>query len=320
MADNIVDISILSPLQFTKEGYTNPLPYNTKWHEDWQYPDTFTPTFTTPDYLQPWELTDILPFQILSNYAPHQLELYDCMDNPVQGGSFSFTYVPTSIEATGQKCYQAAVAMAPFAEGVYRFRLRAGVSGAGALETYISNYFEVRDYHEDTVLIEATHDKNDHDIVFETGIVCRLRVHGGVFEFQPNTDRVVYTDQRRNSTQLSARVFNTGYFIIGDAAGVPNYMIEKINLFNACRTVLYDGKQFTATEGARFEAQREVLYSLTGWRFELRDAIASTKKRFIAAGTSGTPSTVVYNIEQKGFGPATSQASTNIIQILEIQK
>jgi hypothetical protein len=316
MADNIIDISILSPLQFTKEGFVNPGTYNTKYREDWQYKETFTDIFTIPDYLQPWQQNDLIPFQILSTYAPHQLELYDCMDNPVPGGIFSMTYVSTSIEVTGQKCYQAEVSLAAFPEGVYRFRIRSA-----SVFVKVSNYFELRDYHRDTVLIEATDSKNDNDVVFETGIVCRLRVHGGMFNYQPGADRVVYTDQRRNITQLSSKIFNTSQFIIGDAAGVPDYMIEKINVFNACSVVKYDGKQFSGTDGARFESSREVLYSLTGWAFEMRETFATTKKRFIESGAPvGSPSTVLYNIEQKGFGPISSQASTNIIQITEIKK
>jgi hypothetical protein len=316
MADNIVDISILGPLQFTKEGFANPLPYNTRYRDQWQYPDTFSSLFTIPDYFQPWQLNDILEFQILSNYAPHQIELYDCMDNQVPGGVFSFTYIATSIEATGGKCYQASIAMNVFAEGIYRFKIK---SGNPVLETYVSNYFDLRALHENTVLIEATHNENDFDVVFETGIVLRLRVHGAIMFFQPGMDRVVYIDQRRNATQLSGNPFNGYTFIIGDEAGVPDYLIEKINDLNGCSKVLYDGKQFTAAnEGTRFEAKREDLYALTGWAFELRESEAKTKTRFIASGNQGTPSSVLYNIEQKGFGPASSQASTNIIQIQEL--
>jgi hypothetical protein len=314
MADNIVDISILSPFQWTKEGYTNPIPYNTHYRDDWQYPDTLSTFYEKKPYLQPWQLTDIIPFQILSNYAPHQLELYDCAGNQVD--TFVLAYVLSSIEATGQKAYEAAIALNGYAEGVYQFKLKCG---SPVLETYVTNFFSLEQKHDNTYLFEVTHDENDHDMVFETGIMCKLRVHGELREFQPGSDRTVFIDQPRNIVQLSGKLFSTEKLIIGDSWGVPDYMIEKINGLFLCSQVIIDGKQYVGNEGARFEASRESLYPMTGWAFEVRPAKASTKKRFVADGSQGSPTSVVYNIEQKGFGTITGPASSNIIQITELQ-
>jgi hypothetical protein len=311
--DNIVDISILSPFQWTKEGYTNPVIYNTKYRDDWQYPDTIGSLYEPKGYLQPWQKNDIPPFQILSNYAPHQLELYDCDGNQID--TFVLAYAASSIEGTGQRAYEAFVALNGYDEGVYQFKLK---SGSPVLETYVSNFFDLKQ-HENTVLFEVSHDENDYDMVFETGIVTKLRVHGELREFQPGADRIIFIDQPRNAVQLSGKSFSTEKLIIGDEFGVPDYLIEKINDLFLCSSVLIDGKQWVGNEGARFEAKREELYPMTGWAFELRPAKVSTKKRFVADGAQGSPTTVVYNIEQKGFGPITGPASSNIIQIQEIQ-
>lgn len=313
MASNIVDISILSPFQWTKEGFANPVPYNTHYRDDWQYPDTISTFYEKKPYLQPWQQVDIIPFQILSNYAPHQLELYDCAGNQVD--TFVLAHVLSSIEGIGEKAFEANVALNGYSEGVYQFKLKCG---SPVLETYISNFFSLKQKHDNTYLFEVTHDENDHDIVFETGIVCRLRVHGELREFQPGSDRTVFIDQPRNIVQLSGKLFSTEKLIIGDSWGVPNYMIEKINGLFLCSQVLIDGKQWVGNEGARFEATREGLFPMTGWAFEVRPAKAGTKKRFVADGTQGSPTTVVYQIEQKGFGPASSPASSNIIQIQEL--
>jgi hypothetical protein len=314
MADNILDISILSPFQWTKEGYANPAPYNLHYRDDWQYPDTNGQYYDSIPYLAPWEQVDIIPFQALSNYAPHQLELYDCQGNQVD--TFVLAYELSSIEITGQKVYKANVALNGYDEGIYRFKIKAG---SPVLETYVSNYFWLQQKHEDTYLFEVTHDENDFDTVFENGHICKLRIHGEIREFQPGSDRIVFVDQPRNMVQLSGKSFSTSKLIIGDSLGVPDFMIEKINnLFN-CSKVLIDGKQWVGNEGARFEASRESLYPMTGWAFEVRPANSSTKKRFVADGTQGSPSTVVYNISGKGFGPITGPASSNVIQIPEIQ-
>jgi hypothetical protein len=315
MADNIVDIAVVAPIKFVKQGYTNPLPYNTKYMEDWLYEDTIPSQFENKSYLQPWQKNDIVYFQVLSNYAPHQLELYDCEGNQVVGGVFQLTYKPSSIEGTGQKVYEAAVALDDFNEGVYQFKI---LSGSPVLETYVSEWFSLKELHEETVLLEYTHDENDHDVIFETGIVFGFRVHGALWEYQPGADRTIFIDQPRNAVQLAGKSFSTEKLFIGDQYGVPNYMIEKINNIFLCSQVLIDGKQWVGNEGARFEAKREELYPMAGWAFELRPAKSNTKKRFIADGNQGSPTTVTYNIEQKGFGPMTSPASSNIIQIEEI--
>jgi hypothetical protein len=310
MSSNIVDISILSPFQWTKEGYANPVIYNTKYRDDWQYPDTIGSLYEQKSYLQPWELTDILPIQILSNYAPHQLELYDCEGNQVD--VFAMAYVATSIEGTGQKVYQALIALNGYDEGTYQFKIK---SGSPILETYVSNFFSLKQKHEDTVLFEVTHDENDHDVIFETGIVMKLRVYGELREFQPGADRTIFIDQPRNAVQLSGKAFSTEKLIIGDSFGVPDYMIEKINALFLCSNVLIDAKQWVGNEGARFEAKREELYPMTGWAFELRPAKSGTRKRFVADGNQGTPLTITYRIQSRGFGAITTPASTNVIQV-----
>jgi len=314
MADNILDISILSPFQWTKEGYANPAIYNTKYRDDWQYNDSIRNFYEKKVYLQPWAQVDIIPFQVLTNYAPHQLELYDCQGNQID--TFALVYNVSSIEGIGQKTYEANIALNGYDEGVYQFKIK---SGSPVLETYISNFFLLKQKHDNTVLFEVTHDENDFDTVFENGLVCKLRVHGELREFQPGADRTVFIDQPRNIVQLSGKMFSTEKLIIGDSWGVPDFLIEKINALFLCRTVLIDNKQYVGNEGARFEAKREDLFPMAGWAFEVRPAKSSTKKRFVANGSQGSPSTVVYQIEQRGFGPITGPASSNVIQITEIQ-
>lgn len=314
MADNIVDISILAPMKFVKEGYTTALNYNTRYKEDFLYSETIGSLYEQQPYAQPWQSNDIIPFQVLSNYAPHQLELYDC--NGIQIDTFVLTYKSSSIEVTGQKAYEAQIALNGYNEGYYQFKIK---SGSPVLETYVSEWIDLKSLHTNTVLIEYTHDENDFDMVFETGIELKLRVHGEVAQFQPGSDRTVFVDQPRNLTQLFGKSFSTEKFIIGDTWGVPDYMIEKINNIFLCSTVLIDGKQYVGNEGAKFEPNREPLFPMGGWVFELRAAKASTKKRFVADGMQGSPTTITYNIEGKGFGPSSSPASSNIIQIQEIE-
>lgn len=313
MAINIVDISILSPIKFRESGFTNPAPYNTRYMDDWNYQETIRDFEEKQPYLQPWQKNDIIPLQLLSNYAPHNLYLYDCEGNQVN--SFSSVYKPSSIEGTGQKAYEFAIALNIYDEGVYQFRLQ---SGSPILKNMESEWFHLKTLHENSVQLRYKHNENDFDVVFETDIEFTFRTYGGLKEFKPASDRTVFIDQTRDIIQLSGKSFFTQKLIIGDSFGVPDWVIERVNQIFQCSQVLIDGRQYVANEGAAFEPNREENYPMAGWSLEVRPADHQTRKRFEADGNSNSPTTVVYNIETDAFGQLSGPASTNVVQITSI--
>lgn len=315
MADNILDIAILSPLKFTLKDFVNPAPYNTKYMDDWQYPDTVSFTEVVRRFLRPWQKNDIINIQLLSNFSPFNLHLLDCNDNVID--SFEAVYKPSSIEGTGQKVYEFSIALNGYAEGIYYFRLDAGspiiIVGTTAL-------FDLRQFHEGTILFSVTHDQNDYDTVFETGIQINFRMYGGFLteNYVPAVERVIFVDQPENAVQLSSRTFDTDDLIIGTEDGVPPDVIKTINQLFACSEVLVDGKQWVGIDNAKFEGSIEPGYPLVGWRYKVRPADNETKKRFTADGDSNSPSSVVWPLDADGIGQITGTPSTNIIQITAI--
>jgi hypothetical protein len=313
MATNIVDIPILCPIKFREVGYSNPAPYNTRYMDDWNYPDTVHDFEEKQPYAHPWQQNDIIYIQLLSNYAPHNLYLFDCDGNQVN--SFIGVYNATSIEATGQKVYEFAIAVNIYPEGYYKFILE---SGNPVLKRMEGEWLDLRALHENSIQFKYLHNENDFDVVFETGIEMMFRVYGGLKDFKPASDRTVFIDQTRDIVQLSGKSFYTQKLIIGNAFGVPDWVIERVNQIFQCSQVLIDGRQYVANEGASFEPSREDNYPMAGWALEVRPADHQTRKRFTADGNSNNPTTVVYNIETDAFGQLTGPASTNVIQITSI--
>jgi hypothetical protein len=78
---------------------------------------------------------------------------------------------------------------------------------------------------------------------------------------------------------------------------------------------LIDGKEYTAIDGAKWEAVREKDFPMAGWIIEVRRTENSGSKRFEADGDQDNETTVVYNMENYGFGTITNPASSNIVQI-----
>lgn len=318
MADNITDIAVISPIKFVKENLANPAKYNTKYPDDYIYQDTIPKYFYKKQYGQPWQTNDSFQLQILSNYSPHQLELYrvergmEFLQNTFVG-----TYKPTSIEISGVKAYEFTVSWAPFQPGTYRFRLR---SGNPFIDTRVSEWICLKEKHAQSVLIEYWHDENDFETAFETGIKFCFRVQGGFIPagYKPGFETVVFIDQPNNIKQLNVEAYDIDRLFIGDSFGVPNWVIKRFVHINKCRTVLYDGQQKVINQGAALEPTTVDEYPLVGYAIDLRAALASEKKRFIADGTQGAPLSVVYNFEDIGFGAIQEEASSNLLQIINL--
>jgi hypothetical protein len=311
MPDNILEISYLCPLKFKKVNFANPAPYNTKYHDDWHFAETLPYYARSDNYKQPWQKNDIIYLQILTNYGPHVLQMFDVYG--IKRADVIFDYMPTSIEGTGLKVYQAAIAVNTLAEGDYRFVLK---SGDPLIDTYETDWICLLELHKGSFLFQYRHDENDFNTVFETGYHPRLRVHGGFSDFTPQSESVVFIDQPNNATLLSSRTFTTEKVVIGNSYGVPRWMIERINDIFSCSEILIDGKQWTKVSGAKWEANRIEGHYREGWTYEVRPTKNRRYNRFVNDGAAGSSEYyVTYNIEGNLFGDFTGPASSNVIQI-----
>lgn len=312
MASNILDISLLNPVKFREKGYVNPLPYNFKYLDQWNFGQTIPDFYNKKKYYQPWQKNDIIYLQFLSNYSPLQLTLIDC--NNQQVDSFAMTYIPTSIEGSGQKVYQASIALNGYQEGVYQLRLDAG---SPVIETQESEWFQIKTLWANTIKFEYSNNENDFDVAFETLIKFGFRVHGGPTEFQPASDKTIFIDQVRNAKQLLSRSFYTYKLLIGDAGGVPDYMAQIVNEIFNCSDVFIDGHQFTATDG-KMSRVGDFANPLAGWSMDIREADKRSSRRTVTDGNGNVASSVVYQLENKGFGAISGPAGSNVLQITKV--
>ncbi len=313
MASNINDRSLLNPLKFRKKGYVNPLPYNFKYLDEWNFYETIPDFFDKKRYFQPWQKNDIIYLQHLANYSPHNIRMIDCKGTRID--SFSMAYVPTSIEGIGEKAYQVAIAMNGYPEGAYKFELD---SGNPIIETLETEWIYLKTKWNNTIKFLYYNDENDFDVAFETGIQFGFRIHGGMTEFQPGSDKVIFIDQIRNAKQLLSRSFYSYKLLLGDAGGIPDYMAQIVNEIFNCSHVEIDGHQFTATDG-KMTRTGDFTNPLAGWSMEIREADKRSSRRTVTDGNGNVSSSVVYQIEgNRGFGPKTGPASSNVIQIIKL--
>jgi hypothetical protein len=316
MAQNILDISLLSPVKFRPKGYVNPAPYNFNFLDEHLFQETIPDFFEKKKYYQPWQKNDIIYIPFLSNYIPLQVTLVDCNGRYVD--SFAATYVPTSIEGSGQKFYMVSMALNTYNEGVYQLLLDAG---SPVIEQLESEWFQLKTKWNNTIKFQYKNNENDFDVPFEVpGLEFGFRIHGGLTKFQPGSDKTVFIDQTRNAVQLLSRSFYSYTLLIGDAGGVPDYMVQIVNEIFNCSNVLIDGKQFTAVDG-KLSPVNDFRNPLSGWSMEVRDADKKSSRKFVTDGNGNVSSSVVYQIQTNpnGLGAITGPAGSNVLQITNIE-
>lgn len=160
-------------------------------------------------------------------------------------------------------------------EGQYFVQVEIEFNGSTKSILLISEPFQVKNLHTDSVLLEYTHDQNDFDILFipegKSPRAYSLRIQGGFASdgFLPFAKDTVYKNQEFDTVLLNSTPYSTHKLTLGHAAGIPNWLIDKVNRILSCTCVKIDGVQWVKNEGAKLEATREKNYPMAGWSIEL---------------------------------------------------
>lgn len=131
-------------------------------------------------------------------------------------------------------------------EGVYIFQQ----------DEWEAEAIELKDEHENTILIEYSASENDYDVVFDTDIVFQFRVEGGIGNYAPKNQREVYVNQIYNPAQLRSVAHRQFTLYIGFQSGVPEWVLDKANIITQCDEVFYDGVQYQPINESEFEVIR----------------------------------------------------------------
>lgn len=160
--------------------------------------------------------------------------------------------------------------------GVYCIEISITITQAMPLVYYRSEFFEYAETHEETLMIEYSHDGNENEMVFIPGgdiqlkRFYQLRVEGGMNSdgFSPSTKDTFYIDQSREVVLLNSIPFNVYKMTFGSGSGLPNWMADKLNRIFGLDYVEIGGKQYIKNDGAKLEPTREKGYPFAGWQIE----------------------------------------------------
>jgi hypothetical protein len=311
MAENFTDIPLLNPVRWVPKTtpiykrFDNTLFYYLirNFEQKVQYP-------------QKWVEGDVIKLHIQSNHSPIQVDLIDCAGRGIS--SYTANVVPTTLVNPGFQTYEVQIPVTGWdKKKTYQFILNAGFDET--LIQFESEYQQMLDSDENTLLFTYWNSFNKEDVVFDTGVKFDFRCEAFIQRPKPKSKRTLWEDQPLNLRTINAIPYVQPKLIVGSGKGVPDWVADKINRIFCCDNTLVNAMQYTAVDGAELEANEEENYPMAGWSMDIRP----TNNKYSLRGTnSNSPAEnffVVRNIDTKAFGTFNGNASSNIIQVTEVE-
>lgn len=215
-------------------------------------------------YWAKWQTIDKAQVQLLSDFVP-TLDIRDYYSNDIVL-NVPILVTPFNILDVTFKCYEAEILWAIVGEGDYYLTLTYN-DGTNDI-VYETSPIQVRDEQPQTMLFECKNSENDKGVIFETGIVINFRVEGlKDRKFLPKSDSQLYTDQKYNQTQENSIPYRNFTIDIGTADGLPNWVIDKVNVLFSLDQKKVDGTYYEKEDdGTNFEPTRaDIGYNEDGW-------------------------------------------------------
>lgn len=308
MANNI-KFPFINPLQFYKQTPDTQDKYRSRHFDDFYVDDTILPWEQHVDWEQPWQLSDNLHLQLMSNYGPINLRLYNDSDELIDTIAFS-QGVPDYNDAT-LFIWEADVDMSGYTPGCYYFTISFGNPIAIVLQSEMINLAaEI----ENTLLLEYEHFEFREDMIFETGIAPKVRIPA-VLKFKgPASKNTLYEDQSLNQEVIRAENFRLWNLSIGTTFGVPDYFADKLDRILGCSSLLIDGKYYAKNDGSISPNEIDN-YPLRGWSIELREKLNRASRHYEDETAQNTTVSVLINVDSKGFGADTGGNETVIVDV-----
>ena len=223
-------------------------------------------------YCQPFQKGDIVPIYFVygNTLSDYEINILD------ENGDIYLTIPYTSFTALSVGGVAAAyyeLPMYDLAEGFYFAQVSYNQPGEDIY--FISEPFNVKDYHEGTMLLEYRNSYNDQNVLFEEfDFTFYLRVHAAITEMNPKVSAETYEDQPLNQTLLSAKPYREWKIVIGGNGNlVTEWFIDKANRAFSCDSLEIDGHAYTITSDGGFEATRAENHPLSEWSTTLRDSV-----------------------------------------------
>lgn len=214
-------------------------------------------------YIQPWEKDDTAKIQVLSDYTPGDDEDQNQLswDFYVHGGitdpyiNVPLNVVPKTVLGETFSIYEGEVDFNDFDSGIYYSEL-SYIDENNDRQVWQTSLIHVATKHYKTRLIQYSSPKNEKGVIFDTGIIFNIRIESIRRNYTPKANTTDYIDQDYNNYLLNDTPYRIFTFYIGSARGLPDWIIDKMNLIFTLKKVKIDYEYYSKESGQQFELTR----------------------------------------------------------------
>ena len=302
---NSVFTTDLNSLHFNKYNYNLPAKYQHKEMYDDHFHARVENYLSTPYYFQKFQTTENIPVQAITRgLGQLTIEIYDRDGKIVLTDTMTITTDPAVQSPYALQNYTIVTAAL---NGVYFVVL----SYAGT-KLRISEYIEIAEKHEKTLLFEATHTTNKFSTYFGS-YTPTIRVEATLLQWYWDSSFEPYTDELADVEVLDGIPVGKRILHIGNAYGVPDWMGMKLNKLLLLNRCLIDGVRYSRTTESKFAKKELNAHGMLLYNIEVSKAV---NKHGLSTNESGIEedelTTIVYTLDGKAFGLSDPGAVINV--------
>lgn len=295
---NFIFTSDLNPLHFVKYNYALPPKYKYKDMYDDQQQNRNDRYVGKPFYKQKWQTTEKIHIQcITKGLATIDVTVYDA-----NGDSYFTTPMTVTADPavrTPNVRWDHLLDITAFPAGYYIV-----VLSADGVNLRISEWLDIKASHPGTLLFDYSHTTNKYKFYWNGIAKPCIRVEATLLKEYVDSSFTEYTDELANNEMLDGIPVMKQMMRLGNGAGVPEWMANKINRILLLNRTFLENKHYTRTTESKF-AKKEIV----GWPF-----YSYMVEMIKAAGTNGLSTdetgsvedfVVAATLDAQGFGIAT---------------
>lgn len=259
--------SYINPVSFREMDKTAVPKYVSRFMDDWLYADTIRSYQKNIGWAQPWQKSDNLRLQLISNYGPLTLKVFH-IDGTAQGLVTVFDIKQQDYFNPGMYIRQVDVSLSTFEEGLYYLVVETGTD-----LVLVSDPQCIKEVQDNSLCIEYTSDGRHEGLYFDSPFNPSIRVIANITFDTPGARTTTYTNARYNHTLLKSVGFRNWNLEVGGSRGIPDFFIDKLSLILGCENTKFDGRFFSVAEGAEWSKEQLEYYPLSLWTIPMREKI-----------------------------------------------
>jgi hypothetical protein len=246
-------------------------------------------------YKQKWIKTKTTKLQVEANVIPGDLVVRDANYQVVK----TFVWVAVFV-ATNYKIWELTFDMSDKLQGVY---FLTGIEIPGENDPgWISEPVDIRNTWPRTLSFKYKNSFNVNDVAWTTGLEMLFTCEAGIGAFDPTRERTAYINQPldvKTTYAVPGRLFK---LLIGDAPGVPPYVLDILNRIFCCDHVMIGNMQWETPLGSKWEKTEIKGYPNIGASIDLVPANNAQSLQSSAGVEVGGGYIAAYEIETDWFG------------------